>query len=248
MKLLYVTNLKDKQIFFSRIENLSGLRKVGLEEIVLLQTTPFDGWLDNPVTAGITYKTLVEETLSLSTILDVARRENASLIVCDCKKETNDSSHKAFVRGLIERAFVPVLVFNETSIRGNDLFEHLIFPTDWSPAAEKALTFLLGFSSVIQRMDIVNVINGKLTVKDMRELKERLTRTRMTCLDSNIDAELHIYAGKTVDEIITASEDYNATLIVLGVSPKKPFYKTMFKGNSSCRVAVEAEVPVLIVP
>jgi len=248
MKVLYVTNLKDEDLSFSRIESLSGLRKAGLEEIVFIQTTPFDGWLDNLTSFDIAYKTLVEETLSLPAVLDVARREGVSLIVSDCKKVTRNSSRRSLINGLIKSSSVPVLVFNETSIRGGDLFEHLIFPTDWSPASERALTFLLGFSAIIQRLDIVNVINGKLTVKDMRELKERLTRTRMICLDSKIDAELHIYAGKTVEEIITASEDYKATLIALGAVPKKPFYKTMFRGNSSCRVAVEAEVPVLIVP
>ena len=88
----------------------------------------------------------------------------------------------------------------------------------------------------------------KLTVKDIRELKQRLAQTRKMCLTKKIDAESHIYAGRTVEEIITASEDYRATLIVLGSVPKKPFYKEIFRRNSSCRVAEEAAVPVLVVP
>ena len=248
MKILYATNLKDQELSFSLIENMLGLRHVGLEEIVFLQTTPFDEWLENLSDLGIKYRILVEEALSLSRILSVAGREDVSLIVADLDRKTHNTSRSSLIKGLIKGSPVPVLVFNDTSMRGKEVFEHIVFPTDWSPASEKALTCLLDFSVIIKRLDIVNVIKGKLTVKDIRELKQKLVQTRKMCLDKEIDAESHIYAGRTVEEIITASEDYRATLIVLGAVPRKPFYKEMFRRNSSCRVAEEAAVPVLIVP
>ncbi|MCD6486739.1 MAG: universal stress protein [Syntrophobacterales bacterium] len=248
MKLLYATNLENQALSFSLIENILVLRRVGLEEIVFLQTTPFDEWFENLSGIGIKCRILVEETLSLSRILSVAGEEDVSLVVANLDRKTHSPSRSSLIKGLIKRSSAPVLVINDTSMRGKELFEDIVFPTDWSPASEKALTRLLDFSVIIKRLDIVNVINGKLTVKDIRELKQKLVQTRKMCLNKKIDAESHIYAGKTVEEIITASEDYRATLIVLGAVPKKPFYKEIFRGNLSCRVAEEAVVPVLVVP
>ncbi|MEA3486446.1 MAG: universal stress protein, partial [Thermodesulfobacteriota bacterium] len=248
MKLLYATNLEGQALSSSLIETILALRHVGLEEIVFLQTTPFDGWLENLSGLGIKYRILVEEALSLPRILSVAGKEDVSLLVVNLDRKIHNPSHGSLIRGLIKRSSVPVLVLNDTSTRDEELFEHIIFPTNWSPASEKSLTRLLDFSVIIKRLDIVNVINGKLTVKDIRKLKQELVQTRKMCLDKKIDAESHIYAGRIVEEIITASEDYRATLIVLGASPKKPFYKEMFRRNSSCRVAEEAAVPVLVVP
>ena len=248
MKLLYATNLGNQELSFNLIENILILRHIGLEEIVFLQTTPFDKWLENLSGIGIKYRILVEEALSLPRILSVAGKEDVSLIVTDLDKKTRNVSHSSLIKGLIERSSVPVLVLNDTSMRGKELFEHIVFPTDWSPASEKALTSLLGFSVIIKRLDIVNVINGKLTVKDIRELKQKLAQTRKMCLNKKIDAESHIYAGRPAEEIITASEDYKATLIVLGTVPKKPFYKKMFRRNLAYRVAEEAAVSILIVP
>ena len=248
MKLLYATNIKDQTLPCNLIENLLAIRNVELKEVVLLQTTPFDEGLQNLLGMGIKYRMRVEEALSLPRILSIAGQENASLLVADLGRKTQKPSRTSLIKGLIKGSSVPVLVLNDMSEQGKELFEHIIFPTDWSPASEKALTCLMGFSTVIKKLDIVNVINGKLTVKDIRELKQRLVHTRKLCLNENIDAESHIYAGKTVEEIITASEDYKATLIALGAVPKQPFYKEMFRGNSSSRVAAEAVVPVLIVP
>ncbi|MCK4534323.1 MAG: universal stress protein, partial [Syntrophobacterales bacterium] len=247
-KLLYATNLKNQALSFSLIENILVLRHVGLEEIVFLQTTPFDEWLENLSSIGIKYRILTEEALSLPRILSVAGKEDVSLIIADLDRKTHNPSRSFLIKGLIKRSSVPVLVLNDTSMRGKELFEHIVFPTDWSTVSEKALTWLLGFSVIIKRLDIVNVINGKLTVKDIRELKKRLAQTRKMCLSKKIDAESHIYAGSIPEEVITASEDYRATLIILGTAPKKPFYKEMFRRNSSCRVAEEAAVPVLVVP
>ncbi len=248
MKLLYATNLEDQALSFNLIENILGLRHIGLEEIVFLQTAPSDGWLENLSGLGIKYRILVEEALSLPRILSVAGKEDVSLVVVNLDRKIHNPSRGSLIRGLIKRSSVPVLVLNDTSTRDEELFEHIIFPTNWSPASEKALTRLLDFSVIIKRLDIVNVINGKLTVKDIRKLKQELVQTRKMCLDKKIDAESHIYAGRIVEEIITASEDYRATLIVIGASPKKSFFKEMFRRNLSCSVAEEAAVPVLVVP
>jgi nucleotide-binding universal stress UspA family protein len=248
MKILYATNLKEHALTYNLIENILVLRRVGLEDMVFLQTIPFKEWLGDLESKGISSRLLIEKELSLPLILSAAKKENVSLIVVNLDKKARKPSRSSLIRDLMRRSPVPILITNGAAAAGKGLFEHVVFATDWSPASEKALTYLLGFKEIMGELDIVNVIKGKLTLKDMRELKERLAHTRKRCLDEKIDAESHIYAGKTSEEIITASRDYRATLIVLGAVSEKPAYKKIFKEGSSSKIAEEAEVPVLVIP
>lgn len=249
MKLLYATNLKENALSFSVIEDILVLRRVGLEDIVFLQTATSKDWLCDMSIQGINSSLLIEKELSLPLILGVASKERVSLIVVNLDSKARKPSRSSLIKDLVKRSSVPVLIINGAAgAAKGGIFKHIVFATDWSPASEKALAYLLGFKEIIEALDIVNVIKGKLTLKDMRELKERLAHTRKVCLDEKIDAESHIYAGETAEEIITASRDYKATLVALGALSKKPFYKEILGGSSSYRVACEAAVPVLVVP
>lgn len=263
MKLLYATNLEETILSFNMIEDLLILKQAGLEEIVFLHTIP-DIMMDKSETVsrdkrladlsnlGIKSSVLTEEVLSLSGILNAAKKEEVSLIVVDLDGKTNNPPRSSFIKNLIKFSTIPILIINDSQeskkAEGKGFFDHVVFTTDWTPSSEKALTYLMGFKEILGAVEIVNVINGKLTVRDMRELKERLAHTRKVCLDENIDAESHVYAGQTAEEIITASEDYKATLIVLGAISEKSLLKKIFKKSTTCSVAEEAAIPVLIVP
>ncbi len=263
MKLLYATNLGENTLSFNMIEDLLVLKQAGLEEIVFLQTIPDvmmdksettarEKWLADLSDLGITARVLTEEVLSLTGILNAAKKEEVSLIVVNLDGKTNNPPRSSLIQNLIKYSPIPILVLNISkqvaAEKGKGFFDHIVFTTDWSAVSEKALTYLLGFKEILGAVEIVNVINGKLTVRDMRELKERLAHTRKICLDEDIDAESHIYAGQTPEEIITASKDYRATLIVLGAISEKPLFKKIFNKSSTYSVVEEAAVPVLIVP
>ncbi len=263
MKLLYATNLEETILSLSMVEDLSVLKRAGLDEIVFLQTIP-DIMMDKSESdsrtkrladlsnLGIKSSVLTEEVLSLAGILNAAKKEEVSLIVVDLDRKTNNPSRSTLINNLIKYSPIPILIINDsqetTAEKDKGLFDHVVFTTDWSPESDKALTYLLGFKEILGAVEIVNIINGKLTVKDMRELKEKLALTRKICLNQNIDAESHIYAGEISEEIITASKDYRATLIVLGAISEKPLFKKIFKKSPTYMVAEEAAVPVLIIP
>ena len=145
-----------------------------------------------------------------------------------------------------------MIVFNR-AVHGSGpdhegLFHHVIFATDWSRASKVALEyFLLNFKGIIGILEIVNIINMRLSVRDIRNLRRKLEGTRKVFLDMGIDAESHIYAGKPPEEIILAAKDYNATSIVMGTS-FKPFIRSIFSKSCACMVAREAEVPTMIIP
>ena len=74
-------------------------------------------------------------------------------------------------------------------------------------------------------MEIVKVINKKLTIREMREVKGLLAQLRKKCLDNGIDAESHVYAGYASEEILIAAKDYKASLISLGAKSEKNLLK-----------------------
>lgn len=156
-----------------------------------------------------------------------------------------------FSVGDLASAGGPVLVVNkgqkELDFVSKGVFERILLPTDWSPASHRALEYILGFKKFVKELDIVTVIYNKLTVRALRELKEKLIGARARCLDDNIEAEYHLYAGETASEIILAAEEYDSTAIVMGLTRGQKF-RDIFRGTPSCRVASKASLPTLIVP
>jgi len=228
------------------------VRELDFDEIAFLQAFPFDSGMKELSDLNIKSKIILDDQLLPHGILKTAKNEGASLIVVNLERKEVKSSRSSIIRQLIKKSSLPLIFINsannKTEPDKKGLFAHIVFATDWSYKSEKALAFLLGFKEILGEMEIVNVIKGKLTIKEMRELKDRLAKTRKICLDNEIDAESHIYAGKTPAEIQTAAKDYKSTLIVIGGEPEKKKFSRLFKKSSSWKVACEADLPVLVVP
>ena len=251
-KLLYATDLKEKSLSFDLLKGILPVRELDFNEIAFLQTTPFDSWLKGLSDLSIKSKIILDDQLLPHGILNAAKNEGASLIVVNLERNKGKTPRNSIVRQLIKETSLPILFINNTKKEikpeGKGIFACVVFATDWSHTSEKALAFLLDFKKILGELEIVNVIKGKLTIKEMRELKDRLVKTRKICLDNKIDAESHIYAGKTSEEIMTAAKDYKATMIVIGGESEKKGLNKLFKKSSSWKVACETDLPVLVVP
>ncbi|MDO9514749.1 MAG: universal stress protein [Syntrophales bacterium] len=191
----------------------------------------------------IKFKTRTIKNFSGKGIIAAAKEEQASLIVIDLDK----TSHDATLRYLALKSTLPVLVIDGNASKGG-LLDHVIFATDWSPASEKAMEQILALGDFVYELDIIHVITEKLTVKDMRELKERLEHTRKICLNEGINAESHVYAGDVAEEIVTASEDYRGSVIIVGSGTKRSFMERIFKRDKVYNIIKSAAAPVLFVP
>jgi nucleotide-binding universal stress UspA family protein len=170
--------------------------------------------------------------------------------VANLKREKRRFFRATTARNLIKNTPLPLLLVNENSKESSyskkGIFDIVILATDWSDAAQRALNFIIGLKEIIGVLDIVNVINKKLTVRDIRQLKDNLDEVRKICLKENIDTEAHIYAGKTPKEILLAAKDYNATVIVMGAGSKRTIKEIFLR--SLYKVAEESSIPVLIIP
>ncbi|MDY6790817.1 MAG: universal stress protein [Thermodesulfobacteriota bacterium] len=251
-KLLYATDLKDQSLSVNMLKETLPVGELDFESIAFLQTVPFDSCTKGLSDLNIKSKIILDDQLLPHRILNAAKNEGASLIVVNLQKKEVKTSRNSIIKQLIKDSSVPLIFINhanhKTKTDKRGMFAHIVFATDWSPKSEKALAFLLGFKKMVGEMEIVNVIKGKLTIKEMRELKTRLADTRKICLDNEIDAESHIYAGNTSEEIQTAAKDYKGTMIIIGGESRKKGLRSLFNKSSAGKVACEAELPVLVVP
>ncbi|MEA1900233.1 MAG: universal stress protein, partial [Thermodesulfobacteriota bacterium] len=259
-KILYATDHRRPS---SRVlDGLSGFRDIGFKKIIFLcvikdrpeDVTPelLEQWKEKLNSYGLEATIKIDSgNLSSSVLKTIHENQISFAVVHFNKKKRRILFGDSIVKKLIKEASVPVLIVDEDEtglkLTSKGAFERVLFATDWSQASEKAFQIILGFKQLIKELDIVNVIHKKLTVRELRQLMERLRETRNKCLKEGIDAEYHVYAGKTVDEIILAAQDYNSTSIVMGSTSGQRF-KDIFIGKHSCRVVERTPVPALLVP
>lgn len=247
-RVLFVTNLNEQSITFNILNESIPLHELQVEKIFFLQETPFENLSNELSNYDIKSEIIINKTIKWSHILNTARANAIELIIIHNVKKLASS----LILKLINKSHTPILFVKqknkESSSNKKNIFSHTVFATDWSSASEKALNFILTFKKIIKEMEIVNVINKKLTIRDIRELKEKISKTRKICLNEKIDAEAHIYAGKTADEILLAARDYKSTIIVIGKNAQKKYLKNYFKKNLSKIVIENSNLPVLIIP
>jgi nucleotide-binding universal stress UspA family protein len=232
------------------MEQISFFKRKGCTQVLFFKVNPSEEQVKELSRLSINAKVLADHEMSPEDIVAAAEREAASLIMINIDQDWDESALSSVIKQLMETSSVPLLITKNNGNEGveKSLFTHTIFATDWSSSSQKALRYLLGYKDDMDTFEVIHVINDKLTVKNMRELKERLVETRKLCLDEGVDAEAHIYAGKTGEEIVRAAQEYKGTVIALGKGTTKSFWKSLFKENSLIAVIRDANVPVLVVP
>ena len=65
--------------------------------------------------------------------------------------------------------------------------------------------------------------------------------------NAGIESESHLAMGRTVEEIIKMSRDYQATMIVMGRTGKD-WFREYWLGGVSHQIAELSELPVLLIP
>jgi nucleotide-binding universal stress UspA family protein len=248
-KLLYVSHRTEPT--YELLEALTEMAKIGLKEIILFPENPPKDAVDRLSAQGIQLKGMNGSGPLMPRIFDVADREHVSLIIAHDHGGKEGLMRGSAARRLIRNTPVPLLFIREQGGEGGPsargLFNSVILATDWSDAAGRAWLYIIGIKEIVGLVDIVYVLHEKPTIGEIRHLKERVEEIRKICLDEEMDAESHIYAGRTADEIVLASKDYNATMIVMGYKQKGAL-KEIFSGSSCYNVVEKSSVPVLIIP
>jgi len=249
-KLLYVADTNMCELLPRVVEKLISLKQRGLDEIVFYHTVSTEHRVPEFTDLSVKTKFIVANSISGENVLHVTKEEDPSLVVVHVDK-SESKKYATLIKRLMMESSVPLLFMNgitEENLPRTSIFERIIFATDWSTPSVKAFEYILGLKELIEVLEIVHVIHEKLTVRSMRNMMHRIAETRKGCLDAGIDAESHIYAGQTAEEIIRASQDYRATLIVIGAKPPKSQWKELFRPHTTVEVTNVATVPILIIP
>lgn len=227
----------------------------------------FEDWQELIAQQGIESHIRIEVGAPNAEILTIAEKENVDLIVIGRKKRT--LMQKVYVGShimdILRRSHVPVLISkymvqfeweNDQLTRTNDhIFERPMLATDWSQPSENARQRMSALKGLAKTILVVHVIDTKLTKgmnRDRRteiekESKKRLENYCRKIEQFGMNAEQHLSAGKTVQELIRLSRDHKASMIVMGRTGKDWFHE-YWLGGVSHQIAELSELPVLVVP
>ncbi|MDL1968568.1 MAG: universal stress protein [Deltaproteobacteria bacterium] len=227
----------------------------------------FENWQEAVSAEGIESKIRIEVGNPVPKLLRIAEEEKVDLIIAGRKKRT--VLGKVYIGShtleLVRRSAVPVLVSKymvrfecegDMITRVNDhIFTAPLLATDWSEPSEKALKLVSSFKGLADKVMVAHIIGVKISKgldkselnRIEKESKERLEEYCDRLKKVGINAEPHLFSGRSAYEIIRVAREHKASMIVMGTTGKDRF-KEFWLGSVSHRVTEESELPVLLVP
>jgi nucleotide-binding universal stress UspA family protein len=206
-------------------------------------------------TEDIAVKTKIVEGSLVPQILKAADEEDVSLIVAGRQKR--DVLGELFVGSttdrIIRRSAVPVLVAKYHVLKEiagetteqycTNMFRKILYPTDWSPSAERAKQYIpalrkVGASEII----VVHVLETDFDLG----IKEKLGDLKQEFQSQGFKVSVQLLKGKPYREINRIATEEDVSLIVMG-SHGKGFTEVIFWGSVSQRVVEYSEKTVLVV-
>ncbi len=204
---------------------------------------------------SVAVKTKIAEGSPASEILKAADEEEISIIAAGRQKR--DVLGEFFVGSttdrIIRKSAYPVLVakyhvLKETAGETTeqfctDMFRKILYPTDWSPSAERAIQYIPGLHKVgASEIIVVHVMETDFesgTPENLDALKQEFQ-------SQGFKVSVQLVKGKPYAEINRIATEEDVSLIVMG-SHGKGFTETIFWGSVSQRVVEYSEKPVLVV-
>jgi len=195
----------------------------------------------------------------VSQVTEAARKEAPDLIVIGrSKKGIIDQLYTGSdITEIIRQAGAPVLVYKPPSDKIDLIdkpFERPLLATDWSPASQRALEYLLPLKAVVQKVNVIHVANEKDLKGSAMEIQKvrKESRAKLDAMvdrlnDNGIDARAHVYVGDPVQEIERAAADFQASMIVLGSSGKSA-WQERWLGSTPRIIAEKSDYPTFVVP
>ncbi len=191
-------------------------------------------------------------------IVRLARREDPSVILMGSRSRT--ALREAFLGSttweVLRRAHRPVLIYRieehdarETpEIQTPGRPKRVIYPTDFSDTAERALHWVEGLAGLgVESFTLVHVLPSedieaeKTATERLEGLGERLREAGAR------EVEIEISVGSPADEILAREGRSSQTMVVMG-SHGHGFLPEMVMGSEARQVARRAISPLLIVP
>jgi len=133
------------------------------------------------------------------------------------------------------------------------MFSKVLFPTDFTDEADRALKFLIGLKKFnLKQVDLVHVADFRtasvwpLPPSVQQTINDRLAERRGWLIKEGIKAESILIEGNPTEDILTTANKGGYSLIVTG-SHGKNLLEELLLGSVSEALTREAKVPVLTI-
>lgn len=186
----------------------------------------------------------VQELLLGSTATELLQRSPLPVYLINVEVEWNDDDTDN-----------RKLVLSQSAEKSLD---HIMYATDFSETAHRAYDVVKYFegNGLVGKISIIHIqghhymaLSDPATFEDVtKKNREQLDKLRNELSDNTREnSEIIITFGTPAKEIVSAAEDNNATMLVMG-SQGKGFIEKFFIGGVSTQVTRISRLPVLLIP
>ena len=231
-KILFSSKLQESDIFF--LKNITLLKQVGLQEIVFLYviepelivvpktgdllkdeieklrnlaTSKFKEWSEYLEKFNIKTKSYILIGKPAEKILEVAEKEDVSLITISHKKRR--SFFKFFLTGLgstalilLKVTYLPIIVFPYDFVEEKNIFSDILVPIDFSKNSEAVLNYIVDLKPLVKRVILTYIFKNKKSIDNIEEIKNKLESYKRFLEENKIEAHSYIYYGKIAEKIL----------------------------------------------
>lgn len=265
------------------LDCVNGFRQFGTNEIVLVESSNLtEGYILPTVADTDAVETTVDEQKRLlerngfhvesklineplkKTMTAMAEEDENALLIVGAEKQsrTRDMLFGGLAYDIIHHTANPVLILRlykpeeSHKLRNCDFGSHILFPTDFSPNAERAFTYLEKLvMSEADKVTLIHVWHGQRITetginvsmqshaeKQLASMKEKLLSVR-----PDLEVDTLVVEGNPFREIRRLVEELGISLVIMG-SQGSGYISDLFVGSLTHNVVRNVDSSVLIIP
>lgn len=270
----------------SMIACLAGLKNLGVKECLLMEClSPCE--TDSKIsdyyqaiiqenlneqkamlaTQGYTVSTRVTTGHIKNEINHIALEEDFSMMVVGAAKHSllGDVVLGGMAHEIVQHARKPILIVRVPNEPVNkikqpaacNIFEHILFPTDFSENAEKAFEYLKKMvSDGVKKVTLAHVMDQAIIDPYLKNRQEEFSEVDQKKLEAlkeelvtlgNVAVDVKLLYGSPSAELLKLIEKEIISLVVMG-SQGRGFIPQVFLGSVSHNLARHASASVLLIP
>jgi nucleotide-binding universal stress UspA family protein len=129
------------------------------------------------------------------------------------------------------------------------IFLRVLYPTDFSEPAEKALSFIKELEG-LGEVHVLNVVTKGETQEEVEsnvyEATKKLEEIKSDLAGAGLSVKIHIRLGRPTDEILSIAEGEDISLILMS-SHGKGFLTGLIVGSTTLGVAIHTNKPLMVI-
>lgn len=265
------------------LDCVNGFRQFGTTDVTLVQSSSLnEGFILPTVADPAAVEMTVEEQKKLlerngfqvqtkiindplkKTMTAMAEEDKNTLIIVGAEKQsrTRDMLFGGLAYDIIHHTANPVLILRlykpeeSHKLRNCDFGSHVLFPTDFSPNAERAFTFLEKLvMTEADKVTLVHIWQGQritetginVSMQSQAEKQLAVMKEKLMSAKPDLEVDTLVMEGNPFREIRRLVEDLEISLVLMG-SQGTGYISDLFVGSLTHNVVRNVDSSVLIIP